>query len=204
VQTEGNHGITRNCLSSRQGFKLSTSHVQALTITVSGNLHDEFQVNHVMRSKVIYDWQSVGQSVLVSGAHLGPVINFSFSLKFSLDSCELVILSRPLWREDGSVIYSTVASGPCQSSQSWVEVPQNSRPYFTVTFETPPTWRAWSPYLYPPGNRVAQLYPRALGSFFVTSYDSQGYGGGIVTRLHTGLLYSSCYVYASRWYRTLP
>jgi hypothetical protein len=31
------------------------------------------------------DRQSVGQSVLVSGAHLGPVTNFSFSLKFLLD-----------------------------------------------------------------------------------------------------------------------
>jgi restriction endonuclease Mrr len=35
-------------------------------------------------------------------------------------------------------------------------------------------------------NRVAQLYPQALGSLFVASYDSQGYGGGILTRLHTG------------------
>jgi hypothetical protein len=26
-------------------------------------------------------------------------------------------------------------------------------------------------------NRVAQLYPQALGSLFVVSYDSQGYGG---------------------------
>jgi hypothetical protein len=26
---------------------------------------------------------------------------------------------------------------------------------------------------------VAQFNPRGLGSFFVTSYDSQGYGGGI-------------------------
>jgi hypothetical protein len=25
-------------------------------------------------------------------------------------------------------------------------------------------------------NRVAQLYPRAMGSLFVASYDSQGYG----------------------------
>jgi hypothetical protein len=33
-------------------------------------------------------------------------------------------------------------------------------------------------------NRVAQLYPRALGSLFVASYDSQGYGGSIITRLH--------------------
>jgi hypothetical protein len=28
---------------------------------------------------------------------------------------------------------------------------------------------------------VVQLYPRALGSLSVASYDSQGYGGGIVT-----------------------
>jgi hypothetical protein len=32
---------------------------------------------------------------------------------------------------------------------------------------------------------VAQLYLRELGSLFLASYDSQGYGGGIVTRLHT-------------------
>jgi hypothetical protein len=35
-----------------------------------------------LKLKLIYDRQSVGQSVLVSGAHLGPVTNFSFSLKF--------------------------------------------------------------------------------------------------------------------------
>jgi hypothetical protein len=32
---------------------------------------------------------------------------------------------------------------------------------------------------------VAPLYLRALGSLFVASYDSQDYGGGILTRLHT-------------------
>jgi hypothetical protein len=36
-----------------------------------------------------------------------------------------------------------------------------------------------------PRNKVAQLYLQALGSFFVTSYDSQGYGGGFRTHLHT-------------------
>jgi hypothetical protein len=35
---------------------------------------------------------------------------------------------------------------------------------------------------------MAELYPRALGSLFVTSYDKQDYGGGILTRLHTGCL----------------
>jgi hypothetical protein len=35
-------------------------------------------------------------------------------------------------------------------------------------------------------NRVAQLHPQALGSLFVISYDSQGYGGGTQTHLHAG------------------
>jgi hypothetical protein len=38
-----------------------------------------------------------------------------------------------------------------------------------------------------PRNRVARLYPQALSSFFVASYDSQGYGGGIWPHLHMGL-----------------
>jgi hypothetical protein len=42
------------------------------------------------------------------------------------------------------------------------------------------------PVFLSPRNRVAQLYPRALGSLFVASYDSQGYSGSILTRLHTG------------------
>jgi hypothetical protein len=38
-----------------------------------------------------------------------------------------------------------------------------------------------------PRNKVAQTYPRALGSLSVAaSYDSQGYGEGILTRLHVG------------------
>jgi hypothetical protein len=34
---------------------------------------------------------------------------------------------------------------------------------------------------------VVQIYHRALGSLSVASYDSQGYGEGILTRLHTGM-----------------
>jgi hypothetical protein len=34
-----------------------------------------------------------------------------------------------------------------------------------------------------PRNKVAQLYPQALGSLFVASYDSQRYGGVILTSL---------------------
>jgi hypothetical protein len=44
------------------------------------------------KSKSHYDRQSVGQSVLVSGALLGPATNFTFSLKFSAASFVFVIL----------------------------------------------------------------------------------------------------------------
>jgi hypothetical protein len=33
---------------------------------------------------------------------------------------------------------------------------------------------------------MAQLYLRALDCLFIASYDSQRYGGGILTRLQTG------------------
>jgi hypothetical protein len=47
-----------------------------------------------------------------------------------------------------------------------------------------------------PRNRVAQLYSQALGPLSVTSYDSQGYGGGIQNRLHTGMVLASAAVLA--------
>jgi hypothetical protein len=39
-------------------------------------------------------------------------------------------------------------------------VPPDSRPYFTIPiFETPPTWRVRSPYLYPPGTKWPSYTP---------------------------------------------
>jgi hypothetical protein len=95
-------------------------------------------------------------------------------------------MGRPLWQVDGSVINSYSCFWPCQSSHSRVQVQQNSRPYFTVSYETLPTWRARSLHLYLPGSRWPSYTPRALGSLFVASNDSQSYDGGILTRLHAG------------------
>jgi hypothetical protein len=39
------------------------------------------------------------------------------------------------------------------------------------------------PVFMSPSDRVTQLYPQAPGSLSVAFYDSQGYGGGIPTRL---------------------
>jgi hypothetical protein len=66
-----------------------------------------------------------------------------------------------------------------------VQLFSGSSPY-CLRFETPPTWRARSPYLYPPGRRWLSYNPQALSSLFVVSFDSQGYGGDVGTRLHTG------------------
>jgi hypothetical protein len=60
------------------------------------------------------------------------------------------------------------------------------RSYFTVSYETPPTWRARSLYLYPPGTKCPSYTPRALCSLFVAPDDSQDYCGSILIRLHTG------------------
>jgi hypothetical protein len=49
-----------------------------------------------LKLKLIYDGQFVDQSVLVASTYLGPANNFSFSLKFPLDSCGFIILQRPL------------------------------------------------------------------------------------------------------------
>jgi hypothetical protein len=58
--------------------------------------------------------------------------------------------------------------------------------FYVLGFETPTAWRARKPYLCPPGTGwpIYIYTPQALGSLFVASYDSQGYGGGIRTRLH--------------------
>jgi hypothetical protein len=49
-----------------------------------------------------------------------------------------------------------------------------------------PNLEGQAPVFISPRNKVAQLYPRALDSLSVASYDSQGCGGGILTRIHTG------------------
>jgi hypothetical protein len=47
--------------------------------------------------------------------------------------------------------------------------PAELRPYFTVSSETPPTWRARSPYLYPPGTGWPSYTP---GHWVCTLYVS--------------------------------
>jgi hypothetical protein len=65
-------------------------------------------------------------------------------------SCEFVDVGRPLWREDGSVFYNCYWPSPAQSF-SGPSPAGLMTIFYCLRFETPPTWRARSPYLYPPG-----------------------------------------------------
>jgi hypothetical protein len=65
----------------------------------------------------------------------------------------------------------TIAAGPRHRTHSLTT-------FYCLMFETPPTWRARFPYLYTQ-EQGGQLYPQALGSLFVASYELQDYGGGI-------------------------
>jgi hypothetical protein len=67
-------------------------------------------------------------------------------------------MGRSLWRKDGSVVYNCCWSSPAQSLSGPAPVGLATI-FYCLKFET---------------------------SLFVASYDSQGYGGGIRHRIHTG------------------
>jgi hypothetical protein len=107
-------------------------------------------------SKSHCDWQSVTQSVSLGvEPHLGLMTRHLLLF----DSYGLVFLWGALSdeRTGMSFVYS---AGPCQRSLFRVQVPWESRPYFTVS--------------------------DLKTSLFVASYDPQGHGGGIRPRHHTG------------------
>jgi hypothetical protein len=91
------------------------------------------------------------------------------------DSCGFVDVG-PLSWEKGSVDYNFWWSSASQSF-SGPSPPKLMTIFYCLKLETPPSWRARSPYLHPPGIGWSSYTPKALGSFFVASYDSQGYGG---------------------------
>jgi hypothetical protein len=112
------------------------------------------------KSKLRYDWRSVGQSVLVSSTHLGLRSRF---LLLS-DSFGFFDLGRSLWRENGPAVYNCCWSSPAQSflglsSAGLVTI------FYCLRFETPPPWRSRSSNLYPPGIEWPSYTPRHWAPF---------------------------------------
>jgi hypothetical protein len=79
-----------------------------------------------------------------------------------------------------------IAADPRQRSHSQVDSRGTCDHILLSQIRDSPNLEGQVPIFISPRNRVARLYPQALGSLFVASYDSQGYGGGIRPLLHTG------------------
>jgi hypothetical protein len=104
-----------------------------------------------------------------------------------LRSCSV---GHPLWREDRSAVFSKIIQ--------WSEM-RRTRNYTLLShLRFPEPGRTGCRiYRLSPRNKLAQLYPWALDSFYVGSYDSQAYGGGILTRSHTVVHWWRSYVYTT-------
>jgi hypothetical protein len=70
---------------------------------------------------------------------------------FVLTVAGFFMWGHPLWREAGSLIYSYSCFWALPEQSLLGRSTAELRPYYTVSFEAPPTWRASSPYLSPPG-----------------------------------------------------
>jgi hypothetical protein len=103
--------------------------------------------------------------------------------------CEVLSLT-----ENGSAVYNF-----CWSSPAVILGSENrgTRDHILLSqIRDFPNLEGQVPVFISPANRVAQLYSQALGPLFVAFYDSQGYGGGIRTRLHQLLL---CNTRINKW-----
>jgi hypothetical protein len=97
---------------------------------------------------------------------LGPTVSRPFCLgvspiRFLLlsDISGVVDVGRPLWREDGSVVYNCCWASPAQPFSG--PSPAGLMTIFwCLRFETPPTWRARPSYLYPSGTGWPSYVPR--------------------------------------------
>jgi hypothetical protein len=144
-----------------------------LTLPIKHQPEDEVEVNL---------WPSVSRPVC---PYVGLPSGANDQFFFLSDNCGFLVVGHPLWREDGSEFICSIASGPCQNSHSRVEVPQNSWPYFTVHLRLP-NLEGQVPVFISPKTRWPSYTPRHWVPF-AASYDSQGYGGSILTRPRKGI-----------------
>jgi hypothetical protein len=117
----------------------------------------------VLKLKLLYDWRSVSQSVSMSSCR-APFWGRSQSRSYFTTGSQSVSMSWyrvPMWDLRPDIIScrnvavwnlrSCIFGAPSltrgqvcnlQCNHSMVRVAQNPKPYFTVSFETPSTWRS--------------------------------------------------------------
>jgi hypothetical protein len=106
-------------------------------------------------SELLYDWRFTASQLILAPSSLSPTTSI-----FSNWALAVVVLCN-IFSDERMGLSFTIATGPRQRRHSRVRDPRDSWPYFTVSDSRPsPTWRAKSPYLYPPGTRRPSYTPR--------------------------------------------
>jgi hypothetical protein len=125
------------------------------TLPPHGNYSLNSKSKLELKSKLCYDRRSVGHSVLVSSSHVGLKTRF---LLLS-DSYRFVDVGGSLELEGGSAVYNCCWASPAHSFLGPSPAVLVTI-FYRLRFETPRTWRAKSPYLYPPGTGWPSYTPR--------------------------------------------
>jgi hypothetical protein len=134
---------------------------------------NEWLVQVQVQVQVILRPRSVGQFVLMSSPLWSRWPDFSYlclTVTFFL-----LHVGPPLWREDGSVTCSEITHR-LESRRK-----HNHKLLSNLSFH--PTWRARSPYLYPPGTGWLSYTPEHWVPF-CRFLRLSGYGGNIIARHH--------------------
>jgi hypothetical protein len=174
------------CLSQSNSLLTNTQHVHSLewificyykkavfsqTELMQNEINSKWTVQLKSNPKLLYDCQSVSMSWC--WAHFGTCDQILLPVgRLLSESWGLVSVRRSLWREDGSAI--------CSAITQWSESRRTCNHILLLIWDSP-NLEGQVPEFISPRNRVAQLYPQALGSIYVASYDLHGYGGGILT-----------------------
>jgi hypothetical protein len=139
----------------------------------------QVQLKLKLKLKLIYARRSVGQSVLVSGSHLEPMTRFLFSVwRLRVSWCVAPSLTRG-WVYNLLVqLLLGLARAVTLGSKS-----RRTHDHILLRLSQP---GGPGPCIYIPPEQGGPVIPPGTGFPFVASYDSQGCGGGILTRLHTG------------------
>jgi hypothetical protein len=134
------------------------------------------QSNHwtvLSRSRSYFTTDGRSVSMSLCRAHSGTCDQILLPVGRLLSKiCGLISVRRPLWREDGPAV--------CSAITQWFES-RRTRNHTLLSHLRLPQPGGPGSNIYIPRNRGARLYPRALGSLYVASYNSQGYGGCILT-----------------------
>jgi hypothetical protein len=173
-------------LSSAQSFS-GPSHTELITTFYCLISHClTSQSESESESKLCYDWRFIANQFVLATSPLKPTTsNFIFQLNtYGYSPYVTSSLTR------GWVVRLQLLLVPSSAVILGSESRGTHNHILLPKIRDFPNLEGQAPVFISPRNRVARLYPQALGSLSIASYDSQEYGGSIRPRFHTPSLCS--------------